>query len=60
LNLKELDLEYQDTQNNKSYKIGKYGLCILCRKTANFLSEKLQFPVCCSSENNNNNNFNCD
>ena len=60
LNLKELDLEYQDTQNNKSYKIGKYGWCILCRKTANYWSDELQFPVCCSSENYNNNNFNCD
>ena len=60
LNLKELDLEYKDTQNNKSYKIGKYGWCILCRKTANFWSEELQFPVCCPNENYNNNNFNCD
>ena len=60
LKLNELNLEYIDVQNNKSYKIGKYGWCILCRKTADFWSEELQFPVCCLSENCGNNNFNCD
>ena len=59
LNLQELDLEYNDVQNNKKYKIGKYGWCILCRKTANYWSDDLQFPVCCTSDKNNN-NFNCD
>ena len=60
LKLQELDLEYSDIQNNKTYKIGKYGWCILCRKTANFWSDELQFPVCCTSEKCGNNNFNCD
>ena len=60
LKLNELNLEYNDIQNNKSYKIGKYGWCILCRKTANFWSDELQFPVCCLNENCGNNNFNCD
>ena len=60
LKLNELNLEYDDISNNKKYKIGKYGWCILCRKTANFWSEELQFPVCCNSENCGNNNFNCD
>ena len=59
LELEELNLEYNDIQNNKKYKIGKYGWCILCRKTANYWSDELQFPVCCKSEKNNN-NFNCD
>ena len=60
LKLNELNLEYNDRTNNKTYKIGKYGWCILCRKTANFWSEELNFPVCCKSENCQNNNFNCD
>ena len=59
LKLQELDLEYNDIQNNKKYKIGKYGWCILCRKTANYWSDELQFPVCCTREKNSN-NFNCD
>ena len=59
LNLQELDLEYNDVQNNKKYKIGKYGWCILCRKTANYWSNELQFPVCCPRELSKN-NFNCD
>jgi brefeldin A-inhibited guanine nucleotide-exchange protein len=60
LKLNELNLEYNDISNNKTYVIGKYGWCILCRKTANFWSEKLNFPVCCTSGNCRNNNFNCD
>ena len=60
LNLQDLNLEYNDMQNDKKYKIGKYGWCILCRKTANFWSDELQFPVCCLSDNCSNNNFNCD
>ena len=60
LKLHELNLEFDDIQNNKKYKIGKYGWCILCRKTANFWSNELQFPVCCSSEDYGNINFNCD
>ena len=59
LKLDELNLEYNDKKNKKSYKIGKYGWCILCRKTANFWSKELQFPVCCSNDNYNN-NINCD
>ena len=63
LKLDELNLEYNDKKNKKSYKIGKYGWCILCRKTANFWSKELQFPVCCTSENYNSNinsSLNCD
>ena len=62
LKLEELNLEYHDKKNKKSYKIGKYGWCILCRKTANYWSKDLQFPVCCQNENVNINNsgFNCD
>ena len=64
LKLDELNLEYSNKKDKKNYKIGKYGWCILCRKTANFWSKELQFPVCCSNDNinisKNNNTFNCD
>ena len=64
LRLDELNLEYTDKKNKKSYKIGKYGWCILCRKTANFWSKDLQFPVCCGPSgllnNNMNTGINCD
>jgi len=63
LKLDELNLEYNDKKNKKSYKIGKYGWCILCRKTANFWSKELQFPICCTNENYNSNinsGLNCD
>ena len=64
LKLDELNLEYTDKKNKKSYKIGKYGWCILCRKTANYWSKDLQFPVCCGQNgilnNNNNTGINCD
>ena len=60
LKLNELDLEYNDIPNKQKYKIGKYGWCILCRKTANYWSDELQFPVCCTSEKCGKNNFNCD
>ena len=57
LKLNDSNLEYFDNENKKTYKIGKYGWCILCRKTANFWSDELQFPVC--SSNINENNYNC-
>ncbi len=63
LKLDELHLEYNDKKTKKSYKIGKYGWCILCRKTANFWSKDLQFPVCYTNENFNSNintGLNCD
>ena len=64
LKLDELNLEYTDKKNKKSYKIGKYGWCILCRKTANYWSKDLQFPVCCGQNgilnNNINTGINCD
>ena len=64
LRLDELNLEYTDKKNKKSYKIGKYGWCILCRKTANYWSKDLQFPVCCGQNgilnNNINTGINCD
>ena len=64
LKLDELNLEYTDKKNKKSYKIGKYGWCILCRKTANYWSKDLQFPVCCGQNGILNNNIstgiNCD
>ena len=43
LNLEKLDIEYLNEETGKSHKIGKYGWCILCRKTANFWSNNLQF-----------------
>lgn len=52
--IENLNLEqYKETLNNEFYfnKIGKYGWCICCRNTANFWSNKLNFPIC----NNNNN-----
>ena len=64
LKLDELNLEYTDKKIKKSYKIGKYGWCILCRKTANYWSKDLQFPVCCGQNgilnNNINTGINCD
>ena len=64
LKLDELNLKYTDKKNKKSYKIGKYGWCILCRKTANYWSKDLQFPVCCGQNgilnNNINTGINCD
>ena len=46
LNLSSLNIYYNNEENNKLYKIGKYGWCILCRKKANFWSNILQFPIC--------------
>ena len=46
LNLDSLELYYNNDESNKSYKIGKYGWCILCRKEANYWSNILQFPIC--------------
>ena len=54
LKLNDSNLEYFDNENKKINKIGKYGWCILCRKTANFWSDELQFPVCSSKANENN------
>ena len=60
----DLIKSYTDKKNKKSYKIGKYGWCILCRKTANYWSKDLQFPVCCGQNgilnNNINTGINCD
>ena len=58
LNLQEIDLEYNDAQNNKKYKIGKYGYWILCRKTANYWNDELQLPACRLRELCKN-SFNC-
>ena len=63
LKLDELDLEFYDKKTKKANKIGKYGWCILCRKTANYWSKDLQFPICCSNEiynSNLNSGLNCD
>ena len=46
LDLSSLNLYYNNDEKNKSYKIGKYGWCILCRRSANFWSNTLQFPIC--------------
>ena len=46
LDLSSLDIYYNDEEKNKSYKIGKYGWCILCRRKANYWSKTLQFPIC--------------
>lgn len=49
LNLNQLDL-YNNIKNDDEkctkYKIGKYGWCILCRKTSNYWSHLLNFPIC--------------
>ena len=46
LKLDTYELYYNNDESNKSYKIGKYGWCILCRKQANYWSNLLQFPIC--------------
>ena len=52
LNLEKFDIYYslkeEENQEKKSikYKIGKYGWCILCRKTSNNWSKILNFPIC--------------
>ena len=46
LDLSSLNIYYNNDEKNKSYKIGKYGWCILCRRKANFWSNILQFPIC--------------
>ena len=57
LNLNSLDIIlYNDV---KQYKIGKYGWCILCRKTADFWSDKLNFPICGANSVCETEFFNC-
>ena len=47
LNLLKLNLHYIKTEGKiTGDKIGKYGWCILCRKTSNFWSNTLNFPIC--------------
>ena len=50
LNLSSLNLYYNNTENggnnNNLYKIGKYGWCVLCHRTANYYSELIHFPIC--------------
>ena len=46
LNLSSLNIYYNNDEKNVSYKIGKYGWCILCRRKANYWSDILQFPIC--------------
>ena len=46
LNLSSYNIHYTSLENNKSYKIGKYGWCILCRRTANYFSDQIHFPLC--------------
>ena len=46
LDLSSLNLYYNNDEKNHSYKIGKYGWCILCRRKANYWSDILQFPIC--------------
>ena len=52
LNLSSYNIYYTSLENNKSYKIGKYGWCILCRRTANYFSDIIHFPVCSSGNTN--------
>ena len=45
----KLDIEYninEEIKSKKSNRIGKYGWCILCRKTSNFWSKSLNLPIC--------------
>ena len=59
LNLSDLNIYYNNENNNKSNKIGKYGWCILCHKSANHISDIINFPICnspncfCETEFNN-------
>ena len=62
LNLSSLNIYYNNennSNNSKSNKIGKYGWCILCRRTANYFSDIINFPICnspncfCETEFNN-------
>ena len=49
LNLPSLNIYYTNNNgenNNNLNKIGKYGWCILCRRTANYFSELINFPIC--------------
>ena len=49
LNLSSLNIYYTSNNsenNNNLNKIGKYGWCILCRRTANYFSELINFPIC--------------
>ena len=54
LNLSSLNIYYNNNpseNNNKLNKIGKYGWCILCRRTSNYFSNIINLPIC--------NNLNC-
>ena len=47
LNLMKLNLHYIKAEGKiAGDKIGKYGWCILCRKTSNYWSNSLNFPFC--------------
>ena len=47
LNLMKLNLHYIKSEGKiTGDKIGKYGWCILCRKTSNYWSDSLNFPIC--------------
>ena len=58
LNLDNLEIYYNLSDKGRTFnKIGRYGWCILCRKTSNFWSDIINFPVCedksCEKEFNN-------
>ena len=44
LNLSSLNIYYNN--NSKLNKIGKYGWCILCRRSANYFSDIIYLPIC--------------
>ena len=44
--LEKLNLSSLKLNNNKFNKVGKYGWCILCRRTANYFSDIIYFPIC--------------
>ena len=47
LNLMKLNLHYIKAESKiAGDKIGKYGWCILCKKTSNYWSNSLNFPFC--------------
>ena len=52
LNLSSLNIYYNNSNNkdnnnnSKLNKIGKYGWCILCRRSANYFSDLIYFPIC--------------
>ena len=46
LNLSSLNINNNNSSNNNKNRIGKFGWCILCRRSANYFSDIIHFPIC--------------